>query len=103
MTEGDFKTRYRNHLQSFKDENKQSATTLSQYVWDNGLNPTPEIKWEIIKSCPAYTPGAKSCSLCVNENLQIIKNTNNASYINKRTDIGNKCKHMRKYFLSNLK
>lgn len=103
MTEGEFKTRYRNHVQSFKDESKKSATTLSQYIWDEGLAPSPNIKWEILKSCPAYTPGARACSLCVSENILIMKHITDTSYINKRSDIGNKCKHMRKYSLSNLK
>ena len=94
MTEGEFKIRYRNHIQSFKDENKKSATTLSQYIWDVGLNPSPDIKWEILRSCPTYTPGARACNLCVSENMLII---------NKRYDIGNKCNHMRKHTPSNLK
>ena len=97
MSEGEFKIRYRNHIQSFKGENKKSATTLSQYIWDVGLNLSPEIKWEILRSCPANIPGARACNLCVSENMLIMK------HINKRSDIGNKCKHMRKYSLSNLK
>ena len=79
MTEGEFKIRYRNHIQSFKDENKKSATTLSQYIWDVGLNPSPEIKWEILRSCPAYTPGPRACNLCVSETMLIMKHITDTS------------------------
>ena len=82
---------------------KKSATTLSQYVWDAGLNPTPNIKWQILKRCPAYTPGDKACALCVSEKVFILKHITDPSYINKRTDIGNKCRHRWKYTLSNFK
>ena len=33
LTENHFKTRYRNHLASFKDKNKKNATHLSRYIW----------------------------------------------------------------------
>ena len=69
---GGFKTRY-NHIQLFRDENKKSAIPLSQYIWDVGLKTSSEIKWEILRSCPAYTPGTRACNLCVSENLKVNK------------------------------
>ena len=58
---GEFKARYRNQKNSFKNKNKQNETALSQYIWRNGLNRNendeiiqPDIKWEIAKRCTTY-------------------------------------------------
>ena len=48
-TELAFKTRYNLHMHSFRQESKRVATTLSQFVWSNNLNPDPAVKWEILK------------------------------------------------------
>ena len=50
MASTSFKDRYRNHLQSFSKKEKENATSLAKYVWDNGLNPNPRIKCEIYMS-----------------------------------------------------
>ena len=44
MTSTTFKTRYNNHIHSFKTEAKKNSTTLSQYIWRNNLQPEPDIK-----------------------------------------------------------
>ena len=92
-TSTDFKQRYRNHTQSFRSYAYRKQTTLSRYIWDNNLNPSPNIKWKILKRCSTYTPGQKQCDLCLQEKTFIIKNLNNPRNINQRTDIGNKCQH----------
>ena len=96
-TETSFKLRYNNHKKSFKQEKYKSETTLSKYLWDNGLNKTPNIKWKILKKCNTYEIGQKSCDLCLSEKLHIIRNLQNPNLINKRTDIGNKCIHKMKH------
>ena len=101
-TELDFKLRFNNHNKSFKHENYKSETTLSKYVWDNNLGPTPNIKWEFLKKCNPTTPGRKICDLCISEKFFIITNIQNPKMINKRTDIGNKCPHKRKWMLEDL-
>ena len=102
-TELDFKLRYNNHNKSFKHEAYKSETTLSKYIWDNKLGPTPNIKWEFLKKCSPTTPGRRICDLCTSEKLCIIANTQNPKMLNKRTDIGNKCPHKRKWMLEDLK
>lgn len=99
-TEGEFKRRYNNHKKSFKHEQYKSETTLSKHVWNNSLNPTPQIKWEYLKKCKTYDVGDKSCDLCLSEKEFIVKNLHQTSLINKRADIGNKCPHRRKKTLS---
>ena len=57
LTDTPFKTRYDNHTFSFRHETKSNATTLAAHVWKLGLNPSPDIKWEIIQKCHKYTVG----------------------------------------------
>ena len=101
-TENEFKTRYNNHTHSFRADYKRSSTTLSQYIWDNNLQPASNTKWEILKTCTTIKPAQTSCDLCTSEKLFIIKNINNPRNINKRTDLGNKCIHRRKHMLDEI-
>ena len=67
ITELPFKSRFRNHTHTFRTEAKKSSTALSNYIWDKGLAPNPEIKWEIIRECQKYKPGKIVCDLCLSE------------------------------------
>ena len=96
-TEPSFKLRFNNHKKSFKHHSYKAETTLSKYLWDNNINQTANIKWEIIKQCKTYNVGSKTCDLCLTEKLHIIKNLHNPRLINKRTDIGNRCTHKSKH------
>ena len=98
-TELAFKTRYNLHTHSFRHESKRAATTLSQYVWSNNLNPDPAIKWEILKKCLPYEQGRGDCDICLSEKVFIIRNLGNPDCLNKRTDIANRCPHKKKYKL----
>ena len=95
-TEPAFKLRYGNHKKSFSLAKYQTETTLSKYVWDNKLNPSPTISWKYLKKCSTYDVGNKTCDLCLSEKFYIIKNLHHVNLINKRTDIGNSCPHRRK-------
>ena len=95
-TEPEFKWRYANHKKSFHHAKYKTETTLSSYVWDNKLNPTPNISWKFLKTCSTYDIGSKTCDLCLSEKFFIIKNLHRVNIINKRTDIGNSCPHRRK-------
>ena len=101
-TETEFKLRFNNHKKSFKHNNYKSETTLSKYIWDNNLNPSPNIKWEFLKHCNVYKAGDKSCDLCLTEKHIIVKNLHRKALINKRTDVGKKCPHRRKCTLSHF-
>ena len=95
-TETTFKKRFANHKKSFHLEKYKSETTLSKYIWDQGLNPTPDVSWKYLKKCDVYDTGQKSCDLCLSEKYFIIKQLSQSNLINKRTDIGNKCLHKAK-------
>ena len=92
-----FKERYRNHLSSFKLSHKSNETTLSTFVWDNGLNPTPEVRWRIIGKRRKVQPNGL-CGVCNLEKLTILKSGPNT--LNKRDEILRKCPHRDKNSLA---
>lgn len=103
-TETTFKERHRNHTYSFRKEERKTNTTLSTFVWDKGLTPNPEIKWELLRQCKKYEPGANFCDLCLSEKTAILKGIKEKKCLNKRSDIGNKCViHRKKHLLKNFK
>ena len=68
-------------------------TELSKYAWN--LKETGRlftIKWSIIKCVPAYIAGGRSCNLCLEEKLLIMK-SNKEKTLNKRSELFAKCRH----------
>ena len=101
-TEGEFKTRYNGHKDSFKNEKKKASTTLSSIVWANNKNPSPQISWSILKKTHKYQAGSRICDLCVTEKVFILKAGKDRNNINKRNEIASLCVHRNKYKLANL-
>ena len=84
MTEGEFKTRFRNHQQSFNNKKYALSTVLSKYIWELKEAKTKyTIKWSILKRANAYRSGGKQCNLCLAEKLCILKAGKHT--LNKRT------------------
>ena len=98
-----FKTRYSAHKNSFRSPANMHATALSTFVWNKGLNPTPDIRWEIIKVVPPYRPGQRNCELCLAEKLEIGREAANPNSLNKRTEIAAACRHRARHKLARLK
>ena len=95
----DFKKRYYGHMESFRNEESKHKTTLSTYVWEQGLAPEPKIKWSILTTAPSYRKGSRYCELCLTEKLYILKTFNNPSYLNKRSELAQRCRHRAKHLL----
>ena len=79
----EFKTRFYNHNQSFKNQNKRNTTELSKSVWktkEEGHEPT--IHWSIVTKTKPYKPGSKLCQLCSAEKLTILQSDPSSTYIN---------------------
>ena len=102
MTSTDFKARLGNHTYNFKTYSKRKATALALYVWDNNLNPTPNIKWKILRQCRPYSPGQKSCDTCISEKLEILAHSKDPKNINKKTDLGTRCIHKKDFQLGKV-
>ena len=98
-----FKTRYYAHSRSFVKEDKRHDTTLSEYIWDRGLGPQPNVKWEILSSAPAYNKGQKDCQLCLEEKYYILLAQKDRASLNKRTEMMAKCRHKNSFLLKNAR
>ena len=60
-------TQKRKKKHSLKHETYMNASTLSAFVWENSLNPEPDIEWTIIRTADPYRPGRGSCHVCASE------------------------------------
>ena len=97
-----FKARFYNHNQSCKHPKKCHATELSKAIWKEkyrGLS--PKITWQITKQASAYSSWARSCNLCLEEKLAILK-AGLRTNVNERCEMFNKCRHRSKFKLSNV-
>jgi len=66
----DFKARYYNHTQSFKNPSKRFQTELSKLVCNlKDAGHTPAIKWSILCKAKPYAGGGNRCQLCLSEKL----------------------------------
>ena len=101
-SETEFKTRFYNHNQSFKNQNKRNTTELSKSVWktkEEGHEPI--IHWSIVTKTKPYKPGSKLYQLCSAEKLTI-QQSDPSSMLNKRSELYGKCRHKNKFKLKNL-
>ena len=96
-TGGQFKTRYRNHIASFKNMEKSKDTTLATYIWQHKIDPR-HIKWRIVGQRKPVTPGG-ICGICTLEKITIMKN-NGPDSLNVRSEIARKCPHRDKNSLA---
>ena len=68
-----FKSRYRNHICSFRNERYRNATELSKHVWNlKDQNIKFDIKWRKVKQARSYSDVTKKCNLCLWEKYVII-------------------------------
>ena len=105
ISESNFKIRYNNHQNSFRNRKYQNITELSKKVWelkDNNQGFT--ISWKKLQGTNPFTPGKKKCNLCVTEKLYIIKHKVKfkEKLLNKKSEIISKCRHENKYMLRNI-
>ena len=103
LTENEFKTRYNGHKSSFNNESKKTSTTLSEYVWELKSRKIDFItSWKVLSTAKPFSPESKKCNLCLTEKYYIIRHPHISS-LNKRNELASKCRHRRKYALSNTK
>ena len=103
LTQNEFKLRYANHKQSFRNEAYRKQTELSKHIWtlkDSKIEYT--IKWKIVRRAKPYTNISKRCNLCLMEKYFIICHPNMAS-LNRRSELLNTCRHASKFKLINHK
>jgi len=60
LTENDFKTRYRNHIASFRHAKQKNSAELSKHIWSlKDCNIDYSISWNIISSSSSYNCSSK--------------------------------------------
>ena len=90
----DFKTRYRNHLKSLRNEKYKHETELSKHVWNlKKENRQFSIRWAIVKQIPAGRNGKQNCTLCLEGKLMIMKGRSK-NILNRRSEMFSKCRHV---------
>ena len=96
------KKRFNNHSSLFRHQRLEKSTELSKQVWvhkNKGHN--YQIQWNVIKEAASYRCGARICSLCLAEKLQIIK-AKPEGQLKKRSELISKCRHKNKFLLKNV-
>ena len=102
MTDTEFKTRYRNHKQSFERDRYEGQTEVSKYIWSLKRSSTPfHISWEIVDRATPYSPITKRCNLYILEQYYILRHKERAS-LNKRPELASNCRHALKFTLQKL-
>ena len=96
-----FKSRFRNHTASFRDQRKKNATELSKHIWELKNNSTKfTIAWKILARASCYSNTTKRCNLCLTEKIFIICRTELCT-LNKRNELASTCRHATKFLLTN--
>ena len=102
-SEGEFKSRYNNHTQSFRNISHINDTELSKYLWTLKANGTDyHLKWSIKSYASRYKCGTRRCDLCLTEKM-IIALADPKVLLNKRTELISKCRHRSKFILNSVK
>ena len=102
LTSSEIKKRVSSHKCDFKHAKYKDSTKLSNYIWKlKDKNIKYEINWNIVKKVKKLRNGDRMCRLCIQEVHSILKNKN--SILNSRNEILNKCRHRKKFLLSNWK
>ena len=102
-SEGEFKSRYNNHTQSFRNISHINDTELSQYLWTLKANWTNyHLKWSIESYASRYKCGTRRYNLCLTEKM-IIALADTKVLLNKRTELISKYPNRSKFILNSVK
>ena len=99
LSEDEWKKRYYNHRELFRNQRYQSETMLTSHVWEikHPIYQIPSLKWSIITVLPLYSNITKSFQLCLYEKYSIITYAGPENLLNKRSEIMSKCPHQGKF------
>ena len=96
-TASQFRTRFRNHTASFRNESKRNATELSKHIWSLKDTKTEfTMTWKVMARARPYSNATKRCNLCITEKFFIICESQ-AGTLNKRNVLA--CHHTTKYLI----
>ena len=99
----EFKSRYRNHLTTFRNCEKRTSTELSKHIWMlKDSNKQFTISWTIMCHANPYNSTTRKCNLCLSEKYFIICKPHLAT-LNKKSELLNTCRHKSQFLLKSLK
>ena len=101
-SDGEFKSLYNNHTNSFRHRHHEQELELSKHIWklqDKGINLNG--KWSVAAYASTYRCGTRRCDLCLPEKY-VTARANHKTLLNKKTEIISKCSHSNKYILNNI-
>ena len=103
LAETTFKERHRNHKKDMNHSKYENSTELAKYIWKlKRDNIDFTIKWSIVERVNGNA-NSKRCNLCLTEKLWIINSINDENCLNKKSEFINKCRHLNKVLLQNVK
>ena len=104
LTEPTLKTRYGNHVKSFKHRKYSKETELPKYIWElKDDNKVLIIKWKILKTITSRL-NSNRFILCLSEKFFIVKNWDDMNLFKKKeSEFISKCRHANKYMLQSVK
>ena len=86
---------------SFRHKKRVNDTELSKYLWKvKEENADYNLQWSIKAYPSPYKCGTKKCDLFLTEKT-IIARSDPKKVLNKRTELVSKCRHRKKFLLSN--
>ena len=73
MTGNSFKTRYYNHIKSFKNKRYKNETELSKYIWKRKEKEVEHtITWKKLRQSNTCQRRSGLCNLCIEEKVEIL-------------------------------
>ena len=103
VTAGTFKDRFNNDTKSLNNLAYSNETELSKHAWNlKQQNRQYNIRWSIVKCVQADTAGGRSCNLCLEEKMLILK-SNQEKTLNKRIELFAKCRYNNEFSARNFK
>ena len=104
LAEGEWKQRYYNHTQSFRNARHKNDTALSSNLWElkKKTGKIPKLTWSILKIVPGHSNISKQCLLCLHEQLYIAT-YHDQEELQLRSELISKWRHENKFLLANYK
>ena len=98
LAETTFKERYNNHKRDVKHIEYQYKTALTKYIWNVQNNSIKyNSHWKVVDNVYGNANLAM-CKLCLTEKLCIINHINDNKILNKKSELINKCRYLKKFF-----
>ena len=103
LAETTFKERYNNHKQDVKYIKLQYNTELTKYIWKLKNNSIQyNIHWKVVDKVYGNA-NLRMCKLCLTEKPWIVNHINDNNMLNKKSELINKCRHLKKFLLKHVK